>query len=212
MEIAFCLKGIAAGFVLCAPLGPVGLVCLQRTMAFGRREGFFSILGAAVIDGFYGIVAGFGMSAIGIALDEGKFWFQLFGGVALVGVGIRLYTAPAAPRAAPSHVRCSLDAFLSTFTLMLSNPLPIVVISAALSATTGGRIGIGFIDILLFALGLFTGSLLWSPILVTASSLICSMLQPQHLSLINRACGAVIVACGLALGAASLAPPSIQCP
>ena len=93
MENAFLLKGLAVGFLLCAPLGPVGIICIQRTMIDGRLTGFFSILGAAVVDAFYGVVAAYGMSAVGGVLDHGKFWFQLFGGTVLVVVGIRLFTA-----------------------------------------------------------------------------------------------------------------------
>jgi threonine/homoserine/homoserine lactone efflux protein len=210
MEIAFWLQGMIVGFVLCAPLGPVGVLCLQQTMTAGRLAGFCSILGAAVVDGFYGLAAGFGMSVIETFLDEGRFWFQLFGGMVLVVVGIRLCTASSSiTRPSQDLVRSLLDAFLSTFTLMLSNPLPILVISAALSAMTGGKLRIDFSDIPIFALGLFVGSLLWSPIIVTASALVSPMLQPKHLMLINRICGAFIVGCGLALGAASLAAPSI---
>jgi threonine/homoserine/homoserine lactone efflux protein len=87
MENAFWLKGMVVGFVLCAPLGPVGVLCLQRTITAGRWAGFFSILGAAMVDGFYGMVAGFGLSIIGNMLDVGKFWFQLFGGGGLGGGG-----------------------------------------------------------------------------------------------------------------------------
>jgi threonine/homoserine/homoserine lactone efflux protein len=209
MEIGFCLKGIAVGFILCAPLGPVGVICLQRTVTAGRLAGFFSILGAAVIDGAYGMVAGFGMSAIASLLDAGRFWFQLFGGVVLVAVGIRLYTTSSAACAEPCPVRSSLDAFLSTATLMLSNPLPVLVISAALSAISGGKLRMGFMDVPLFAMGLFLGSLLWSPILVGVSSLIGPLLRPRHLGLINRACGAIIAGCGLLLGAAPLMAPSM---
>lgn len=201
-EIAFWLKGVLVGFVLCAPLGPVGVLCLQRTMTAGRWAGFFSILGAAVIDAFYGIVAGFGMSVVGGVLDQGRFWFQLFGGLVLVGVGLRMFTASSLCRTCGSHVQGLLDAFLSTLTLMLSNPLPILVISAALSAITVGRLRIGIFDIPLFALGVFMGSLLWSPILVSACSRVSPLLQPGHLTLINRVCGAVIIACGLLVGAA----------
>jgi threonine/homoserine/homoserine lactone efflux protein len=204
MEIAFWLKGMVVGFVLCAPLGPVGILCLRRTVIDGRLAGFFSILGAAVVDAFYGLAAGFGMNIVGGALDQGKFWFQLLGGLVLVVVGIRLYTVSAAKRNSQGHVRNSLDAFLSTLTLMLSNPLPILVISAALSAISGGKLRIGLFDIPLFALGIFLGSVLWSPILVSAASMICRMLQPKHLALINRVCGAVIFFCGLLLGVAPL--------
>ena len=111
MENAFLLKGLAVGFVLCAPLGPVGILCLQRTMIDGRLSGFFSILGAAVVDAFYGGVAACGMSVVAGVLDQGKFWFQLFGGAVLVVVGIRLYTAAhpsTAPLKAMSGVRLTL--------------------------------------------------------------------------------------------------------
>lgn len=209
MENGFLLKGLAVGFVLCAPLGPVGILCLQRTMTDGRLSGFFSILGAAVVDAFYGGVAGCGMSVVVGVLDHGKFWFQLFGGAVLVVVGIRLYTASSIKRTSQGHVRGSADAFLSTLSLMLSNPLPILVISAALSAVTGGQLRIDLVDIPLFALGIFLGSLLWSPILVTASRLVSPVLQPGHLTLLNRVCGAIFFFCGLLLGAAPLVAHSM---
>ncbi|HSM90593.1 MAG TPA: LysE family transporter, partial [Desulfobacterales bacterium] len=114
MENAFWLKGMVVGFVLCAPLGPVGVLCLQRTITAGRLAGFFSILGAAVVDGFYGMVAGFGMSLVGNMLDGGRFWFQLFGGVMLVGVGFRLCAASPIARTSQDPPRDSLGAFLST--------------------------------------------------------------------------------------------------
>jgi threonine/homoserine/homoserine lactone efflux protein len=210
MENAFLLKGLGVEFVLCAPLGPVGILCLQRTIIDGRLSGFFSILGAAMVDAFYGGVAAYGMSVVVGVLDQGKFWFQLFGGAVLVVVGIRLYTAAASiNRTSRGHIRSSADAFLSTLSLMLSNPLPILVISAALSAVTGGQLRIDRVDIPLFALGIFLGSLLWSPILVTASILINPVLQPGHLTLLNRVCGAILFPCGLLLGAAPLVAPSM---
>lgn len=209
MENAFLLKGLAVGFVLCAPLGPVGILCLQRTMIDGRLSGFFSILGAAVVDAFYGGVAGCGMSVVVGVLDQGKFWFQLFGGAVLVVVGIRLYTASSINRTSQGHVRGSAGAFLSALSLMLSNPLPFLVISAALSAFTGSKHQIDLLDIPLFAFGIFLGSLLWSPILLTASALISPVLQPGHLTLINRVCGAVIFFCGFWLGVAPLVAPSM---
>jgi threonine/homoserine/homoserine lactone efflux protein len=204
METAFWLKGMVVGFVVCAPLGPVGILCIQRTMIDGRLAGFFSILGAAVVDAFYGLVAGFGMNVIGGALDQGKCWFQLFGGVVLAVVGIRLYRTSSIRRTSRGHVESSVDAFVSTLSLMLSNPLPILVISAALSAISGGKLQISLFDIPQFALGLFLGSLLWAPVLVTASSRISPMLQPEHFAQINRVCGAAIFFCGLLLGAAPL--------
>jgi threonine/homoserine/homoserine lactone efflux protein len=210
MEIGLGLKGIAVGFMLCAPLGPVGVLCLQRTITAGRQAGFCSILGAALVDGVYGLLAGFGMNVIGSILQQGKFWFQLFGGVVLVGVGIRLCTNWPPASHASGHVRSSVDAFLSTLTLMLSNPLPILVISAALSAITGAHLNIGHSDAALFALGLFLGSLLWSPILVCASSRLSTMVPPAHIPLFHRVSGAAIICCGILLGVVPLLVPSME--
>lgn len=191
------------GFVVCAPLGPVGILCLQRTMTAGRLPGFFSILGAAAVDAFYGAVAGFGLNLIAGTLAEGKCWFPLFGGMVLVVVGIRLGRASPISRISQDPVKNSVDAFLSTIALMLSNPLPILVISAALSAISGGTPRMGVFDVLLFASGVFLGSLLWFPLLVTASARVRPMLRPEHLRVINRLCGAVVFLCGLLL---SLSP------
>jgi threonine/homoserine/homoserine lactone efflux protein len=210
MENAFWLKGMFVGFVLCAPLGPAGMLCIQRSLTDGRRSGLLSILGAAVVDALYGVIAAYGMRTVGGVLEHGKFWFQLFGGLVLVVVGIRCYTTATAIRHTPAgHVRSSIEAFLSTLSLMLSNPLPILVIGAALSGITGGMLAIGLLDILMFAFGIFLGSLLWSPILLTASSLIRPVLQPGHRARINRVCGALLFFCGLVLSVAPLVAHSM---
>jgi arginine exporter protein ArgO len=92
---------------------------------------------------------------------------------------------------------------------MLSNPLPILVISAVLSALTGSKFRIDLCDIPLFVLGVFLGSLMWSPILVATASLITPVLQRGHLPLINRICGAVIFFSGLLMGVAQLVAHSM---
>jgi threonine/homoserine/homoserine lactone efflux protein len=210
MENAFWLKGMFVGFVLCAPLGPVGMLCIQRSLTDGRRSGFLSLLSAAVVDALYGVVAAYGMSAVGGVLEHGKLWLQLFGGLVLVVVGIRCYaTAASIHRTPPGHVRGSMGACLSILSLMLSNPLPILVIGAAVSGLTGGKFAIGLFDIPLFAFGIFLGSLLWSPVLLTASSLIRPVLQPGHRTWINRVCGALLFFCGLMLSVAPLVAHSM---
>jgi threonine/homoserine/homoserine lactone efflux protein len=209
MENGFLVMGVAVGFGLCAPLGPVGILCIRRTLTDGRLAGFFAILGAAVVDAFYSFVAGYGLSVIAGALDRTKFWFQLCGGVVLVVVGIRLFSASPANRPRQGHARSVADAFLATFSLMLSNPLPILAISAVLSAASGSRLRIDLYDIRLFALGVFLGSLMWSPILMAAASLMNPVLDQGRLPLINRVCGAALFICGLFLGIAPLLASSM---
>ncbi|MDD4952426.1 MAG: lysine transporter LysE, partial [Desulfovibrionaceae bacterium] len=62
----YFLKGLAIGLSISAPVGPIGLLCIQRTLAGGRRSGLASGLGAAVADTFYGCVAGFGLSFVSL--------------------------------------------------------------------------------------------------------------------------------------------------
>jgi len=61
---AFFLKGLIIGLSLAIPVGPIGLLCIRRTLARGRISGFFSGLGAATADGMYGAVAGFGLTFV----------------------------------------------------------------------------------------------------------------------------------------------------
>ena len=68
MRIVFFLKGLLIGFSIAAPVGPIGLLCIQRTIAYGRKSGSVSGLGAATADGFYGMVAGLGLTAVSALL------------------------------------------------------------------------------------------------------------------------------------------------
>lgn len=204
MESTCLFKGLAVGFVLCAPLGPVGIVCIRRILIDGRRAGFFAILGAAAADALYGFLAGFCLVAFAGLLDQARFWLQVFGGVVLVAVGFRLLAAAPSPVGTRGPARNSSEAFVETATLMLSNPLPILAIGAVLSASPAGRTGMGFIEVQLWTLGIFFGSMSWFPILAGVASLIGPALQWGRLPMVDRLCGAAIFSCGVYLGLAAI--------
>jgi threonine/homoserine/homoserine lactone efflux protein len=208
METSFLMNGLVAGFVLCAPLGPVGVVCLRNALRHGGMAGFYSILGAAVVDALYGLVAGLGMSVIGGLLDQTRIWFQLGGAAFIMLLGLRLISAAAEGNPA-RRLPQKLGSFLATFSLTLSNPLPILAISAALSAATRGRLKLGVAEIQLFASGVFLGSLAWSPILAAAAARMAPLIEPGGLVRLNRLCGAALLACGLCLGLVPFLPPSL---
>ena len=77
------LRGLLIGFSIAAPVGPIGLLCIRRTVADGRTVGFVSGLGAATADAFYGAVAGFGLTVVSGALVQGQTPLRLVGGVFL---------------------------------------------------------------------------------------------------------------------------------
>jgi threonine/homoserine/homoserine lactone efflux protein len=89
MDITALVKGAIIGFSIAAPIGPIGILCIQRTLANGRLAGFVSGLGAATADGLFGAVAAFGLTAISDILIGQQFWLRLSGGIFLLYIGIR---------------------------------------------------------------------------------------------------------------------------
>ncbi len=96
--LIFWLRGLLIGFSIAAPVGPIGVLCIRRTLAAGRVTGLVSGLGAATADSFYGAVAGFGLTFISGLLIDQRFWLRLIGGAFLCYLGIRTFLARARER------------------------------------------------------------------------------------------------------------------
>ena len=93
MDVSLLARGLLLGFAIAAPVGPIGVLCIRRTLVDGWRIGFVSGLGAATADGFYGAVAAFGLTAISTLLTSGQLWLRLVGGIFLCYLGIRGFLA-----------------------------------------------------------------------------------------------------------------------
>ena len=121
MDPTYFLRGLLIGFSIAAPVGPIGVLCIRRTLAEGRVYGFVSGLGAATADATYGSIAGFGLTFIASFLVSQGLWLRLIGGLFLVYLGLRTFlTKPAAPSADTGGGRLALTgAFASTFLLTL---------------------------------------------------------------------------------------------
>lgn len=120
------LRGLLIGFSIAAPVGPIGLLCIRRTVADGRMVGFVSGLGAATADAFYGAVAGFGLTVVSGALVHGQTPLRLVGGAFLCYLGVRTFLARPAQTAAVAGRRGLLGAYASTLALTLTNPSTIL--------------------------------------------------------------------------------------
>ena len=81
MDAGIFLKGFAIGFSIAAPVGPIGVLCIRRSLSDGRAVGLATGLGAATADAVYGAVAAFGLTAISAALQSQEFWLRLIGGM-----------------------------------------------------------------------------------------------------------------------------------
>jgi threonine/homoserine/homoserine lactone efflux protein len=132
------LKGIVIGFAIAAPVGPINMLCLRRSLSAGRRVGFVSGLGAAAADTTYGAIAVAGLTTVTAFLVGHRFWLQLLGGLFLLALGLHTLRmhAPQREAAAPVHVGRLRDAFASTYMLTLANPMIII-------AFTGVFAGLG---------------------------------------------------------------------
>lgn len=205
MDPLLLLKGIVLGFSIAAPVGPIGVLCIRRTLADGRAVGFVSGLGAATADTFYGCVAAFGLTAVSGLLTQQQGIIRLVGGIFLLYLGLRTLRAEPAKEAASARRGNLLTAYGSTVFLTLTNPttiLSFIAIFAGLGVASGAG-GFGSAGLLVF--GVFCGSALWWLILSTGVSMARTRITPRVLRWVNIVSGSLLVIFGV-LSLLSLRP------
>jgi threonine/homoserine/homoserine lactone efflux protein len=191
------LTGLAIGFSIAAPVGPVGLMCIQRTLSGGRLNGLFTGLGAACADAFYGAVAGFGLTFISSFLMGQQVWLKLFGGLFLVWLGWRMARQPGLPGVRAGQGRGLWTSFSSTFFLALTSPATILLFMGAFAGLGIGREQYAYGAALSLVLGVFLGSAAWWLFLSWTTGLLRERIL-RHLGLVNKLSGATIAAFGMA--------------
>ena len=160
MLLVTLLKGIVVGIVIALPVGPVGVLCVRRTLYEGPVFGFVSGLGAATADMIFGIIAGFGLTFIRDWLLTFQDWLGVAGGAFLLVIGLRALLAPTAAEPEPLSGEALLSAYASTFALTITNPLTILAF-AAIFAKAGVSEATGFAGVAVLVVGVFLGSLVW---------------------------------------------------
>jgi threonine/homoserine/homoserine lactone efflux protein len=193
------IKGLLIGIFMCAPVGPVGLLSVKRTLTQGRAAGLASVLGAATADLLYCCLAGFGITLISNFLQEKHEWLELAGGLILVCLGIRIFFSKPATQTANNGPTSLLGDFTSTFALMLTNPFPLVVFTATFTALGVPGWKGDFISTSILVAGVFAGSALWSPILVGVATFFRPQLNSRQLKLVNQIAGVIMAVLGLVL-------------
>jgi len=197
-ELNFLLKGLIIGFVIAAPVGPIGILCARRTLMLGRRAGFFSGMGAATADSIYGFIAAFGLTVVSDFLLDHQLFLRLTGGTILCVIGIRTLVArPEEKNEIPRSGRKYAGMFTSTFLLTLTNPMTIFSFAAVfagfgLAGTLGSALAAGTL-----ILGVFFGSGLWWLFLVGIFSLFKKRFEHHELQWVNRFAGIIIAGSGI---------------
>ena len=197
MDLNLLLQGLIIGFSIAAPVGPIGILCIRRTLNGGRISGLVSGLGAATADSIYGCVAGFGLAFISNFLVKQQIWLHLIGGAFLCYLGIKTLLAKPANQAAAARENGLLGEYASTFFLTLTNPMTIISFAAIFAglglASTRGNYGSAGI----LVLGVFMGSALWWLVLSSGVGIFRKKFNTNSLQWVNRISGLIISGFGL---------------
>jgi threonine/homoserine/homoserine lactone efflux protein len=188
------LRAFIIGISIAAPVGPIGVLCIRRTLANGKAAGFISGLGAASADMVYGAIAAFGLTAITGLLVENAFWLRILGGVFLLYLGIKTFLEKPSEKAAQAAQGNLLSMYTTTFFLTITNPMTILSFAAIFAGTMlGTDLGSPFVMVA----GVFAGSAAWWLGLSLGVGIVRERLTHVHMTWINRLSGVVIIAFGL---------------
>jgi threonine/homoserine/homoserine lactone efflux protein len=201
MEYSLFLRGLAIGFSIAAPVGPIGVLCIRRTLADGQASGLVSGLGAATADAMYGCVAGFGLTFIsGILIDQ-QTWLRFFGGLFLCYLGIKTLLSKPVEQEANVRGTGLLASYVSTFLLTVTNPMTILSFAAIFAGLGLANTGGSYASALILVLGVFLGSAAWWLFLSGGVGLLRDKFNTKGLLWVNRISGMVITVFGvIALG------------
>jgi threonine/homoserine/homoserine lactone efflux protein len=197
MPDSFFLQGLIIGFSIAAPVGPIGILCIRRTLAEGRLTGFISGLGAASADAVYGTIAAFGLTAISVFLVNQTIWMRLIGGIFLLYLGFQTFQANPVTQAAETRQRGLPSAFISTFFLTLTNPLTILSFTAIFAGLGLGQTRGNLSGAAALVAGVFMGSAAWWLTLSMLVGIFRERFNKNTLVWVNRVAGTIIFLFGL---------------
>jgi threonine/homoserine/homoserine lactone efflux protein len=196
-EIHYLIKGLIIGLSIAVPVGPIGILCIRRTLAKGRMVGFLSGLGAATADALYGAIAGFGLNFLVDFLIGKQIWLHLIGGALLVILGVKTFLSKPAEEGAPVEGNSRWNAYLSTFFLTLTNPMTVIFFVAVFAGLGVGSEGDHYLLAGILVTGIFAGSAMWWLVLSGFTGLLQKLLNPKRLQWLNRISGLIILGFGL---------------
>ncbi|MCX7124250.1 MAG: LysE family transporter [Gammaproteobacteria bacterium] len=197
--ISLFIKGLIIGFAIAAPVGPIGLLCIHRSLTNGFKIGLMTGLGAALADGVYGCVAGFGLTAISSLLISHQLWIRGIGGLFLIYFGIKLFITKSTDKSKnKDSEKLSLHACATTFFLTLTNPMTILSFVAIFAGLGIGTVHPNFNHVAVMVFGVVLGSALWWVILSSSVAFFLhKRINTSSLKMINRLSGTIILLFGI---------------
>lgn len=199
MDTIFLFKGLLLGFSIAAPVGPIGVLCIRRTLERGILHGFASGVGAATADAFYGSVAAFGLTVISDILLANSLYLRIAGSFFLFYLGCTTFVAKPAEKAARAQEGSVSSAYFSTVFLTITNPMTILAFGAVFAGLGVNRLNeSGGFSAVLLVVGVFCGSSLWWLLLSGTVNLFRAKFDYRQLIWVNRLSGSIILGFGFA--------------
>jgi threonine/homoserine/homoserine lactone efflux protein len=193
------LRGVAIGFAIAAPIGPIGILCIRRTLTSGPLVGFVSGVGAAAADAIYAALAGSALAVATHLIAQLTLPLHVAGGLAVIAIGVRsARERPSATAAASGTPRALAGAWASTFALTLVNPTTILSFAGIVAGSVGGTIALSFGAVLAFAAGVFVGSTAWWIVLAGAVGRMRHAVGPRTMLVVGVASGCLLAGFGVA--------------
>lgn len=197
MPVYYIIQGVLIGFVVAVPVGPLGLLCINRSLATGALCGFFSGLGVASADALAALIAALGISFVSSILTANQTVLRLAGGVFLCYLGWQIYRTKPKAQPAPASVNGLMNAYATTFLLTFSNPVTILSFIAIYAGWHVPSLEGRYLAAALLALGVFLGSALWWVGMYIGMTLFRGKFNLQTLGWVHRVSGALILGFGI---------------
>jgi threonine/homoserine/homoserine lactone efflux protein len=197
MDVSLLINGFILGFSIAAPVGPIGILCIRRTLTRGMLNGLAAGLGAATADACYGSLAAFGLTIITNLLVENNLYLHIVGSAFLFYLGYTTFIARPIDQRKNTYNKGWISAYLSTFFLTITNPLTILSFAAVFA-------GLGMISMRgsyfssgLLVIGVFLGSSVWWLILSGSVHMLRKKFDYGQLIWVNRLSGVLICVFGI---------------
>ena len=200
MDFVLFLKAIAIGFAIAAPVGPVAMLCIQRSLKAGWWPGFFTGMGAAAADTFYAAIAVCGLAAAMTALLDKSTWIQPVCGIILIVIGSYIFCEKPAQKSSEKQVmkvHHLAGSWFSAFIITLFNPATVLAFMAIFGGIKMADATVDPMSGFTTIIGVFVGAAVWWTGLTTVAAVFRRQIQPGTLQAINRLMGFVISGFGV---------------
>lgn len=187
------IDGFTLGLAVAAPIGPVGVLCIKKTLSSGLAIGLFAGFGASIAKVIYGIVVGFGLTSVSNFLINYNTYISIIGAIFLTYLGIKIFMTKPVMNCDSVQKENKISAFTTMFLLTIMNPMTVLSFLAVFSGLGIANTASSYSNGLVLISGIFCGSMSWWIFLCSMVNLFRQKINGSILSWINKVSGIIIV-------------------